>query len=120
MMCVCSFWRRIGRSQFAGCAYTRLPRLWQKFTIYCAHARPLAIQNSSAGLQSGRILNLPSSEWRNGAGVALALSQQLRPVFGWRLAEDLLEHPVEVRQRLEADLERDFTHPRSEERRVGK
>src|ERR1035438_1611915 len=31
--------------------------------------------------------------------------------MGRRLADCFLEHPVEVRERLEADLEGDFTHP---------
>lgn len=38
------------------------------------------------------------------------MPQQLQPVFRRRLAENFLEHAVEMRQRLEADLERDFAH----------
>src|ERR1039458_3231682 len=57
MMCVCSFRRRIGYSESAGSAYSRLPRLWQKFTIYCTQPGPLGNHNSIAGLQSGWILD---------------------------------------------------------------
>src|SRR5258706_4833378 len=38
------------------------------------------------------------------------MRQQLRAVFGRRLAEDFLEHAVEVRKRLEADFKGDLTH----------
>src|ERR1035441_8985314 len=58
MMCVCSFRRRIGYSESAGSAYIRLPRLWQKFTIYCTQPGPLGNHNSIVGLQSGWILDL--------------------------------------------------------------
>src|ERR1017187_1794081 len=48
----------IGYSESAGSAYSRLPRLWQKFTIYCTQPGPLGNHNSIAGLQSGWILDL--------------------------------------------------------------
>ena len=40
----------------------------------------------------------------------LPRSQQLRPVFRGRLAQNLLEDAVEVRQRLEPDLEGNLAH----------
>ena len=36
------------------------------------------------------------------------MTQKLQPVGSRRLAEDLLEHPVEVRQRLKTDLKSNF------------
>ena len=39
----------------------------------------------------------------------LSRPQQLPPVLRRRLAENLFEHAVEVRQRLETDFKRDFT-----------
>jgi len=37
------------------------------------------------------------------------MGQQLRPVIRGRLAKNLLEHAVEMRERLEAHLKRNFT-----------
>jgi hypothetical protein len=37
------------------------------------------------------------------------MGQQLSAVFGRRLAEDFLEHAVEMGERLETNLKRDFT-----------
>src|SRR4051794_8801709 len=36
-------------------------------------------------------------------------SQQLRPIFGGRLAKNLLKHAVEMRKRLESDFKRNLT-----------
>src|ERR1039458_8621354 len=45
-----------------------------------------------------------------GDGCTRSVCQQLRAIFGRRLAEDFFEYAVEMRERLEADFKGDFTH----------
>src|ERR1035437_398535 len=44
-------------------------------------------------------------------GICLAGAQQLRPILGGRLSQNLLKHTVEMRQRLEPDLEGNLAYP---------
>src|ERR1035437_5624083 len=44
-------------------------------------------------------------------GICLAIAQQLRPILGGRLSQNLLKHTVEMRQRLEPDLEGNLAYP---------
>ena len=76
-------------------------------TSWRPSAAPGAFLNRSRKTGPGLFSALMQPRPETGLAVR---SQQLGAVFGRGLAQDLLEHPVEMGERLEADFKGDFTH----------